>query len=121
MTEKVRVKVGVELIGVAVGVKTEGGLLDFIHRDVEIECLPGDIPAHLTLDVAEVHVGQNREASSLSLPPGVTLVDPHRVLVSVKFARVAEPTTEEAAAAGESAEPELIGKGKTPTAEEPGA
>ena len=47
MTHKVRVKVPVRLVGTAVGVKTLGGILDFVHREIEIECLPSIIPAHI--------------------------------------------------------------------------
>src|SRR5688500_18948776 len=47
MDTKIRVRVPVEVVGVAKGVKTEGGILDFVTREIEIECLPGNIPEHL--------------------------------------------------------------------------
>ena len=53
MDQKVRVAVPVELVGTAVGVKVEGGMLDFVTREVHVECLPGDIPKHLEVDVTE--------------------------------------------------------------------
>lgn len=114
MTEKIRVRVPVELVGTAYGVKVDGGLLDFIHREVEVECLPGDIPRHLELDVTPLHVGQHVEARELVLPEGVTLAEePDRVVVSLVHAKA-----EAAAAAGEGllesakAEPEVTKRGK---------
>ncbi len=122
MTEKLRVQVPVELTGTAYGVKTEGGMLDFVLREVHVECLPGDIPKQIELDVTLLHVGQHVEAAQLELPKGVTLVEePDRVIVSLVHAKVeAEPAAEEAAAAAaaapataEAAEPEVIKRGKT--------
>ncbi len=117
MTEKVRVRVPVELVGTAVGVKTEGGVLDFIHREAEIECLPGDIPPHLELDVSDLHTGQHLEAGQLELPAGVTLMDdPRRVLASVVHGKVVEAAAgeeaEEVLLETEMAEPEVIRRGK---------
>ena len=110
MTEKVRVTVPVELVGTAYGVKTEGGFLDFVTREVHVECLPTDIPKHIDLDVTGLHVGQHVEAGTLPLPEGVTLLDePERVIVSLGHARTEEATGE----GGERAEPEVIKKGKT--------
>lgn len=110
MTEKVRIAVPVELVGTAYGVKTEGGFLDFVNREVHVECLPADIPKHIDLDVTGLHVGQHVEAGALQLPPGVTLTDdPERVIVSLGHARAEEATGEGA----DRAEPEVIKKGKT--------
>src|SRR6185503_9448928 len=53
-----RVKVRVKLLGVPVGVKTEGGILDQVLREVEIECLPGDIPSHIDVDVSGLGMHQ---------------------------------------------------------------
>jgi large subunit ribosomal protein L25 len=121
MDRKVRVSVGIELTGLAFGVKNEGGLVDFVHREVEVECLPGDIPRHLTADVSELHVGQHLEAAQLPLPAGVELVgDRGRVIVSIAHARLAE---HEAAPAetlieAEREEPEVIRRGKGESEEE---
>ena len=107
MTDKIRVTVPVELTGTAYGVKVEGGLIDFVVREVHIECLPADIPKHLELDVTEMHAGQHAAAKDLKLPAGVTLLDePERVIMSVVHAR-----TEEATAEG-TVEPEVIKRGK---------
>jgi large subunit ribosomal protein L25 len=109
MTEKVRVQVAVELVGTAYGVKVEGGVLDFSHREVHVECLPGDIPSRLEADVEELHVGHHLTAGDLKLPEGVTLLDePDRVLLSVMHAKAEAATAE-----GAEAEPEVAKKGKT--------
>jgi large subunit ribosomal protein L25 len=109
MTDKVRVTVPIELVGTAYGVKVEGGLIDFVVREVHIACLPGDIPNHIELDVTELHAGQHAAAKDVKLPEGVTLLDdPERVILSVVHAR-----TEEATAEGGQAEPEIIKRGKT--------
>ena len=116
MTEKVRVQVAIELTGTAYGVKTEGGVLDFSHREVHLECLPGDIPKKIELDVNELHLGQHLSVADLHLPPGVTLLDePDRVLVSVMHSKteVAPAAAEEAPAVEAGPEPEVIKKGKT--------
>lgn len=108
MNQKVHVTVPIELKGIAYGVKTEGGLIDFVTREIAVECLPGDIPAHLDLDVTEVRVGQHVEARELQLPNGVTLFDaPEKVILSLTHARA-----EEATEAGDRAEPEVIKRGK---------
>ncbi|MDP9122767.1 MAG: 50S ribosomal protein L25 [Acidobacteriota bacterium] len=111
MTEKVRVQVQIELTGTAHGVKVEGGMLDFITREVHIECLPGDIPKVFELDVTELHVGQHLEAGALKLPPGVILLDePDRLIVSLTHSRTeAEEGVVEGAG---GAEPEVIKRGK---------
>jgi large subunit ribosomal protein L25 len=108
MTDKVRVTVPVELTGIAYGVRVEGGLVDFVVREVHIECLPGDIPNHLELDVTELHAGQHAAAKDFKLPDGVTLLDdPERVILSVVHARTEEPGAE-----GAAAEPEVVKRGK---------
>ena len=118
MTEKVKVQVPIDLEGIPVGVKTDGGVLDFITREVEVECLPGDIPQTLVLDVNELQIGDHCEAKDLVLPKGVELMEElDKVIVAVAHSRVATEVEEaeaEAAEGGlleeEEAEPELIGR-----------
>lgn len=123
MDVKVRVPVAIELVGVPKGVKQEGGILDFVNREVEIECLPTDIPAHLPVDVSEVGMGESFRVGQIPAQPGLKILDdPDKVI-----AHVAHPAKEEEvvaapveAAATGAAEPEVIKKGKTEeTAEEP--
>lgn len=114
MDEEVRVTVPVEIHGVPYGVKTDGGMLDFITRELEISCLPGSIPAHLDLDVTELHVGQHVEAKDLEIPEGVTLLDePERVIVSIAGKQAAEEEVDEEGEGLLSAtedEPTLVGE-----------
>jgi large subunit ribosomal protein L25 len=108
MDQKIRVAVPVELIGIPVGVKVEGGMLDFVIREVHIECLPAQIPNHLEAEVGDLHIGQHVEAKDLKLPEGVVLLDdPDRVLASISHSR-----TEEAEPATDRPEPEVIKKTK---------
>lgn len=108
MDQKVRVAVPVELVGTAVGVKVEGGMIDFVTREIHVECLPGDIPKHVDIDVTNVHVGQHVEAKDLELPQDVTLLDdPEKVIISLSHSR-----TEEAEAGADRVEPEVIKKAK---------
>lgn len=115
MDQKVRVSVPVEVVGEAYGVRNEAGLLDFITREVEVECLPGDIPNAIELDVSPLHVGQHVEAGELRLPEEVELLeDAERVIVSVAVKRAIHLEEEEEEAeellTAEAAEPEVIGR-----------
>ena len=118
MTEKVKVSVHIELQGVPVGVKVDGGLLDFVTREVHVQCTPDKIPAKLTLDVSGLHINQHAEAKDVQLPEGVELLDePGRVIASVAHHKVeAAPTPaagEEPLLETEAAQPEVIKRGKT--------
>ncbi len=111
MDQKVRVAVPVELQGVPYGVKTEGGMIDFVTREIHVECLPGQIPKHVDVDVTELHLGQHVEARDLKLPEGVELLDePDRVIASVGHHGKHETDAE--AEGGDRAEPEVIKKTK---------
>jgi len=74
MSEKVRVNVPVSLVGTAAGVK-EGGLLDFAHHSLHIECLPGQIPEHIEIDIADLKIGHAIHVSEINFPAGVKCVD----------------------------------------------
>ena len=111
MDQKVRVAVTVELVGVAAGVK-EGGMLDFVTREVHVECLPGDIPKSIEHDVTGLKIGEHVEAKDLRLPQGITLLDePERVIASLGHARTEEAEAA-AAAEAERTEPEVIKRAK---------
>lgn len=120
MDEKVRVAVAVTLEGIPEGVKNQGGVLDFVTREVDIECLPGNIPTEFLLDVDALEIGDHIEAKDLELPDGVDLLtDEGRVLVSISHSRVADDVEEaeegvEGVALIEDvpAEPEVIGRAK---------
>lgn len=118
MTEKVKVSVHLELQGVPVGVKVDGGLLDFVTRELHVQCTPDKIPAKLTVDVSGLHINQHVEAKDVQLPEGVELLDEAgRVIASVAHHKVeAAPTPaagEEPLLETEAAQPEVIKRGKT--------
>lgn len=105
---KVKVHVPVKLLGVPAGVKTQGGLLDFVHREVVIECLPSLIPTHIDVDVSALNIGDTIRVDQLGLASTLKVVgDAHDVIAAVKgkAAEEAAPGTEAAAA-----EPEVVAK-----------
>jgi len=114
-----RVRVPVRTVGEAKGVKVQGGVFDFMLREVEIECLPDDIPEVITVDVTELTLGRNLRVSDLPLGPKVkVLTDPTRVVAHVVALKVEEEKPAEVVAeAAAPAEPELIRKGKAETEE----
>ncbi len=114
MDVKVTVEVPVEIVGVARGVKTDGGVLDLVTREIEIECLPSNIPAHIAVDVSELGIGDAIRVSDLPPIEGVRIVDnPEKVVVHVAHpTREEEPVAAVAEGAAEPAEPEVLKKGK---------
>ena len=119
MDVKITVKVPIEVVGIARGVKADQGILDLVTREIEIECLPANIPAHLSVDVSDLGIGDAIRISELLVPDGVTIVDnPEKVVVHVAHpAREEEPVVA-AEGAAEAAEPEVLKKGKAVSEEE---
>jgi large subunit ribosomal protein L25 len=117
MTEVTRVQVAIEPVGEPVGVKLEGGILDLQLREIEVECLPGDIPEHLQLDVANLHIGDHLTVADLVYDREKIKVfaDEHQVIAGVLAPRLVEEAApaEAEAEAAEGGEPEVIKKGKT--------
>jgi large subunit ribosomal protein L25 len=120
LTKRIKVSVPVLTQGDAKGVKIQGGLLEVITREVEIECLPDEIPEHFTLDISELMVGQSVRAADIALEGSMKLVSSpdnvvaHVVTIKEEEAPAVEAAPEAAAtpAAGGTAEPEVIKKGK---------
>lgn len=126
MDVRMRVKVPVHFDGEPQGVKLQGGIFEVVTREVEIECLPSDIPDEFRMDVTPLMIGKHLRASELPFDPAkVKLVtDPHRVVAHVVALRAeVEAAAPEAAAAAEAApaEPEVIKKGKKEEEGEEGA
>jgi large subunit ribosomal protein L25 len=122
MDVRMRVKVPVHVFGEAQGVKLQGGIFEMVTREVEIECLPADIPTEFRMDISGLMMGMQLRAGDIQLDPAkMKLVsDPQRVLAHVVALRVEEEKPAEAAAAEAAAapaEPELIKKGKKETEE----
>ena len=114
-----RVTVPIQITGEARGVKAEGGILDFVSREVEVECLPGDIPEHIVVDVTELGLHDGVRVRDLPANPKWKAVsEPETLIVHVITVKVeAEPAAADAAAAATPAaatpaEPEVIKKGK---------
>ena len=113
LAKKLRVKVPVHLEGEAYGVKTEGGLMDVVNREVELECLPDDIPESLTHNVTAMRLNETLRAGGLQLGERMSLLSPEDLVVchvvTIRESVAAEVPAEAAAAGGE---PEVAKKGK---------
>jgi large subunit ribosomal protein L25 len=106
-TEKITAEVPIETVGEPIGVKTNGGLLEHNLRDLEVECLPGDLPDRIEVDVSGLDINQSIHVKDLKLPPGVEAVtDGDLTVVAVSAARVEEEPTE--ALGATPAAPEVI-------------
>jgi large subunit ribosomal protein L25 len=112
-----QVNVHIEVQGVPVGVKVQGGILDFVTRELEVECLPADIPEKIVVDVSNLELGKHLRVADLVPPAKVKILTEADVVV----VHVVAPRAEEAPAAVEAApvegaaaaaEPEVIKKGK---------
>jgi large subunit ribosomal protein L25 len=118
-----RVHVPVKLIGTAVGVKTQGGILDQVMREVEIECLPADIPRHIDVDVTNLGMHEVVRVSGLPHSDKIKYLNAedatvaHVVSIREEVAPVVEVDAAAVAAAPAAAEPEVAKKGKTETAD----
>ncbi|MCL4524105.1 MAG: 50S ribosomal protein L25 [Acidobacteria bacterium] len=117
MDVRMRVKVPVHTFGEPQGVKLQGGIFEMVTREVEVECLPADIPEEFRMDVSSLMIHMQLRAGDLKMDgEKVKLVtDPQRVLAHVVTLRVEEevkPAEAVAAEAAAPAEPEVIKKGK---------
>jgi large subunit ribosomal protein L25 len=124
LTVRLVVKVPVHTVGEPEGVKLQGGLHEVITREIELECLPNEIPDELTIDVTKLTMGQAVRASDVVLPGSARLVSPPEAVISHIVAMKAEeaaPVVEGAAPAATAAEPEVIKKGKKEEDEEAAA
>ncbi len=116
LTERIRIKVAVVLKGEPVGVKQEGGVLEHFLREVEVECLPTEIPQPFEIDVGQLTIGQTVHVSALAAPGNTRILsDPNGVIASVQKPREDKP--EEPAAA--VTEPEVIREKKPEEGEAP--
>ena len=117
MTTLTRVDVSVETLGEPAGVKTDGGILEVQLREIEVECLPGDIPQHLQVDVSHLQIGDHVTVADLvyDREKVKVLADEHQIVAGVLAPRMVEEVAPAAVVAegegGEAAEPEVIKKG----------
>jgi len=114
MDKPIRVQVPIVLTGTAAGVKQQGGILDQVLRQVEIECLPADIPSHIDADISELVFGQVLRVSDLPHSGTITFITDEELTVAhiTSVKEEVAPTAAEATAEAAPAEPEVIKKGK---------
>lgn len=124
MDVRMRVKVPVHTFGDPAGVKVQGGVFEIVTREVEVECLPADIPAEFKVDVSGLMLNQSVRAADLAIDTAKLklVTEPSSVLAHVVALRVEEEKPVEAAVPGAApAEPEVIKKGKKEVEGEEGA
>ena len=111
-TKRMTVKIPVHILGESKGVKLQGGLLEVANREVEVECLPDDIPEAFNVDVSELALNQAVRASQLPMTGSMKLIAPADTVIVHIVALKAEaaPVVEEGA--DKTVEPEVIKKGK---------
>ena len=113
MDELLTAEVPVETVGEPEGVKTGGGLLEHTLRTLEIECLPGDLPESITVDVTALKIGDSLHVRDLTLPKGVTVLnDADLTVAAVAAPTVAEEGTTAATGTEGVTQPEVLSEKK---------
>jgi large subunit ribosomal protein L25 len=113
MDRRLELNVNIELVGEPVGVKIDGGIMDFVTRSIEVECLPADIPESIKVDVTHLNINDYIRVNNLEVDSKVkVLSDPDVVVVTIIPPVKEEEKPEEEEAAAETEEPEVIKKGK---------
>ncbi len=120
MDKMLTVTVPILLKGDAKGVKQQGGIVDFVNRELEIETLPGDIPENITVDISELMLNQGLRVRDLHTEGAKwkPVTDADTMIVHVVALKAEEPAPEAAALPVGTAEPEVIKKGKADKEEE---
>jgi len=122
MKDLIKVKVPIVHVGECEGVKTDGGIIDFVMREVEVECFPADIPEHFAANITELRAGEVFRLKDLQVDEKIKILDDlelpilHIILPREEIEEVPEEEAEVTEEAAE--EPEVIGKGKTRDEEE---
>ena len=115
LDKALRVSVRVKMMGTPVGVKTHGGILDQVMREVEVECLPADIPSHIDVDVTNLGLHEVLRVKDLPHSGKLKFLDAEDATVAhvISIREEVTPSPDAVAAAGTPAEPEVAKKGKT--------
>ncbi len=110
LSKMIKVKIPVAVAGESIGVKQDGGMLEHILWELEIECLPTQIPKHIDVDVSALKIGDSVHVKDLIIPAGVkALNDPQALVLAVVMPMKEEPVAPVEGAEGEiKAEPEVI-------------
>ena len=109
-TDKFRTVVPVRATGEPAGVKTGGGVLEFVMRELHVECLPKDLPEVIEVNVEKLEIGQSIHVGDIAAPSGVVLLDQKDQAVFIVAAPIAEEVAE--VVPGAATEPEVIGAKK---------
>lgn len=112
LTKRLHVKVPVHTTGDPRGVKEQGGLHEIVSREIEIECLPDEIPEHFTVDVSALRIGQSLRAGDVPLSGTMKLLSPPDLVISHVVATRGSVEVAEGAEGAAAAEPEVVKKGK---------
>jgi large subunit ribosomal protein L25 len=115
MDKMMRVSVPIQLVGTAIGVKSQGGILEHVLREVEIECLPNDIPSHLDVDISNLALNASIHVSDLPHSGSIKFLGDEHATVAHVTAIKEEVVAADAVVAA-PAEPEVAKKGKTDAA-----
>jgi large subunit ribosomal protein L25 len=123
MDKNIKVSVRVKLLGVPVGVKATGGILDQVLREVEIECLPSDIPSHIDVDVSNLQLWDALRIKDLPHTGSIKFLNAEDATVAhvISIREEAAPAADAVAAAATTGEPEVAKKGKTDAEAAPAA
>src|SRR6476661_9488254 len=118
MDRMIEVTIPILIKGEPRGVKVQGGILEFVRREIQIECLPSDIPEHIDVDVSELMVGQGIRVKDVATnPKWRPITDSDTMLVHVILAKAEESAQAAVEPVATTAEPEVIKKGKKEEAE----
>ena len=125
MDNALHVSVPVMPVGVAKGVKDLGGIFEFVLRQIEVECLPADIPEHISVDISHLEIGSNLRVADLVVDPKLKILSDADLVVAHVVQPKEEQMEEEAVPLEgleeAAAEPEVIKKGKGESEGEAGA
>jgi large subunit ribosomal protein L25 len=113
LDHKLKLKIAIHITGEPKGVKLDGGLLEFMLREVEVECLPDDIPESLNVDISGLGLGQSVRVSELQVGSKVKILTEAKSVVAHVVSPKAEEEKPAEVAEATPAEPEVIRKGKT--------
>lgn len=118
LTETIEIEVPVHPVGIAIGVKDGGGILELITRQLEVRCLPTAIPAAIDVDVTALAIGASIHVSDITAEGFTILTDPGTTVITIVAPTVEEAAPVDVTAAPTTAEPEVVGaKGKKEEAE----
>jgi len=108
LTNAIKVNIPISAKGDAVGVKQEGGSLEHVLWEVEIECLPTSIPKDIEVDISQLKLGESIHIKDISVPAGVKILNDPGAIVLTVIAPMKEEAPAEAVEGGEKQEPEVI-------------